>query len=287
MKVRSNGADIKVEVAGEGTNLLLLHGFMGSSQSWTPVLPKLRRHHRCICLDLVGHGRSDGPADAERYSVTNQMADVLEVLDRLYVGQCALLGYSMGGRIALHLVLAHPGRFSALICESASPGIDDSEDRERRRHEDDELAAVIESRGVEAFVEQWENLELFQTQKSLPSDEREKLRFQRLQTPPEGAAGSLRGMSPGRCDSVWGSLPHINLPVLLIAGEHDLRYESIAERMSRVIPQSEMWLAPGAGHAVHLEQPTSFTDVVLDFLRRQNRLQRSKTYGVAGLAQEA
>src|SRR5207253_3632168 len=132
-------------------------------------------------------------------------------------GQATLLGYSMGGRIALYT--AFSSFFRALILESASPGLADPGEREQRRLSDETLAASIERDGVPAFIERWENLPLFASQKTLPLDCREKLHQQRLQNSATGLAQSLRGVGTGVQQSLYAQLPTLNIPVLLIAGE--------------------------------------------------------------------
>src|SRR5688572_27719695 len=123
MSVR--GIELNVEVAGDGPALLLLHGFTGDISTWEPFLDAWKAF-KTIRVDIVGHGASDAPADSSRYSMDEAVEDLTAVLDQLGVEKTALVGYSMGGRVALHLALAAPERISALILESASPGIEEA-----------------------------------------------------------------------------------------------------------------------------------------------------------------
>ena len=263
-----HGIGLNVEVAGAGPPLLLLHGFTGSAAGWGLHLDTLAAYGlRVIALDLPGHGQSDAPKDPRRYSIEHCRQDILAALQQLGVskGQAILLGYSMGGRIALYT--AFSSFFRALILESASPGLADPGEREQRRLSDETLAASIERDGVPAFIERWENLPLFASQKTLPLDCREKLHQQRLQNSATGLAQSLRGVGTGVQPSLHAQLPTLNIPVLLIAGELDAKFTTIARHMAQALPQSQLHIIPAAGHTVHLERPQAFASLVGNFIK--------------------
>ena len=268
--VRVNGVRLGIEERGETRNypqtLVLLHGFTGSAAGWGHQMDTLASYGlRIIALDLLGHGQSDAPEDAKRYSIENSQKDILAVLQALGVkqGHAIILGYSMGGRIALYT--AFSGYFRALILESSSPGLTAAAERAERRASDGVLAASIEREGVPAFVERWERIPLFASQKTLPSECREALHRQRLQNNATGLAQSLRGVGTGVQPSLDAQLPTLYIPVLLIAGELDAKFTTIAKRMAHALPQSQLHILPAAGHAVHLEQPQLFTSLVRDF----------------------
>jgi 2-succinyl-6-hydroxy-2,4-cyclohexadiene-1-carboxylate synthase len=268
--VRVNGVKLGIEQRGETRNsnqtLVLLHGFTGSAAGWGHQMDILADYGlRIIALDLPGHGQSDAPADAERYSIEYCQKDILAALQELGVkkGRAIILGYSMGGRIALYT--AFSGFFRALILESASPGLEDPSERAVRRTSDEALAASIEREGVPAFVERWERLPLFASQKMLSVECREDLHRQRLQNNATGLAQSLRGVGTGVQPSLVAQLPTLHVPVLLIAGELDTKFTMIAKHMAQALPQSQLHIIPAAGHTVHLEQPQLFTSLVGDF----------------------
>lgn len=246
--------------------LVLLHGFTGSADGWGTHLDAFARAgFRVIALDMLGHGASDAPADPQRYSIERCRDDIISVLTELGVhpGEATLLGYSMGGRIALYTALS--GFFRALILESASPGLATEVERKQRRASDETLAATIEHDGVVAFVERWERLPLFASQSGLPSVARASLREQRLRNRAGGLANSLRGVGTGAQPPLYERLPELAIPVLLIAGEMDDKYWAIARDMSLKLPQAELRIVAGVGHAVHLERPEQFDALVLDF----------------------
>lgn len=266
MRLQISDIMLNVEVAGAGPALLLLHGFMGSTASWTPYVDLLAQHRRVIMVDLIGHGDSDAPAEAERYRMEHCSSDLLRLLDRLEVPDVEVIGYSMGGRVALHLATMAPERVTALILESSSPGLDDPLERQARVVADDALAAHIERDGLQAFVDYWEQLPLFASQKTLPADVRSRLRTQRLQNNPLGLAQSLCGMGTGQQESLWHRLAMLHMPTLLIVGALDRKYCDIAHNMAAVLPNAKVAVVPNAGHTVHLEQPAPFERIVLEFL---------------------
>jgi 2-succinyl-6-hydroxy-2,4-cyclohexadiene-1-carboxylate synthase len=246
--------------------LVLLHGFTGSAANWIDLFPALQAPgRRLIALDLPGHGHSAAPADPGRYAIEQSCDDLCAALRALGVGACeaVLLGYSLGGRIAL--AAACSGFLRALILESASPGIADPAERELRRQSDALLAERIESAGVAAFVHEWEQLPLFASQRTLPEATRVALRTQRLRNRAQGLAQSLRGAGAGVQTALHARLPALDLPVLLLAGERDNKYCRIACEMAALLPQAQLTLVPAAGHAIHLEQPADFCRLVNAF----------------------
>jgi 2-succinyl-6-hydroxy-2,4-cyclohexadiene-1-carboxylate synthase len=267
MLVRLDDITLNVEQAGAGSPLLLLHGFTGSAATWQDHRARFAPRCRTIAPDLIGHGRSDSPPDPGRFAMERCIADLLALLDALKVEHTAVLGYSMGGRVALHLAAAAPNRVRALILESGSPGIADVTERQARVAADGALAEAIELGGLVAFVDRWERLPLFASQAALPEDVRERLRAQRLQNEPRGLANSLRGMGTGHQEPLWDRLVLLDMPTLLIAGALDTKYCAIARQMAVALPNAELAIVPNAGHAVHLEQPDVFTQHVLQFLQ--------------------
>ena len=268
--VQVNGIQLGIEQRGavkkSGPTLVMLHGFTGSAAGWGSHLDTLAAYGlRVIALDLPGHGQSDAPGDAHHYVIEYCQQDILAALQKLGVsqGEAMLLGYSMGGRIALYT--AFSGFFRTIILESASPGLEDPAERVQRRISDEVLAASIERDGVQAFIDHWEKLPLFASQSTLPPEAREALRRQRLSNRASGLAQSLRGVGTGVQPSLYARLPALHIPVLLIAGELDTKFTVIARSMAQALPQSRLRIVPGAGHAVHLERPEDFDFLVGEF----------------------
>ncbi len=265
-RIPVNGVTLHVEVAGDGAPLVLLHGFTGSAESWRPHIPAFATRYRTVAIDLLGHGRSDAPADPDRYRIEHATQDVLAVLEDMGIARAAILGYSMGGRLALFLATVAPERITALVLESASAGIRDAALRHERMARDTALADEIERDGVPAFVDHWERLPLFATQSRLPTVVRDALRAHRLAHSARGLANSLRGMGQGAQPPLWDRLPSLSVPALLLVGALDAAYCAHGREMSRLLPGARLVVVPDAGHTVHLEQPEIFQRTVLEFL---------------------
>lgn len=174
-----------------------------------------------------------------------------------------VVGYSMGGRLALRAVLRNPRRYRALVLLGATPGIAEDGQRRSRKAADDELADWMERSPIQAVVNHWEMQPVFATQSP---DLVERQRRGRLSHDPSQLAAMLRATGQGVLAPVWGELHKLALPVLAVAGELDDRYAQIAERMAREIPLGQAAIVPQAGHAAHLEEPDAFSDLLLDFL---------------------
>jgi 2-succinyl-6-hydroxy-2,4-cyclohexadiene-1-carboxylate synthase len=261
-----NGVHLNIETAGAGPPLVLLHGFTGDAAGWEPHVAYFARHFCVLAIDLLGHGSSDAPADSDRYHMERSTADLLAVLDRLGLSRASVLGYSMGGRLALCLTATAPERVSALVLESASPGVRDPVERQARSARDGRLADSIERDGVPVFVDHWERLPIFATQAGLPADVRASVRATRLRHTAHGLANSLRGMGQGVQPPMHDHLPQLRIPTLLVVGALDAPYCALGAEMSRMITGARLVIVREAGHAVHLEQPERFRRFVLEFL---------------------
>jgi len=192
--------------------------------------------------------------------------EIAALLSDRGITRCDVVGYSMGGRLALHLAVRFPARVGRLVLVGASPGLSSVEEREQRARADLELARLLEEKGIEWFVEHWESLPLLATQATLPEARRRQLRAQRMAQDPHALAACLRAFGTGFQRSLHPDLPGLAVPVLLVVGEQDLRYREIARTMQSVLPDAQLAIVPGAGHAVHLEQPERFVQLLKAFL---------------------
>ncbi|PJF23390.1 MAG: 2-succinyl-6-hydroxy-2,4-cyclohexadiene-1-carboxylate synthase [Phototrophicales bacterium] len=247
---------------GRGFPLVMLHGFTGSELNWQ--MAAYTDQFEVIAPDLLGHGETESPIHANRYHIKAAARDIIALCDSLRLEKINLLGYSMGGRLALYLAVNYPERVHKLILESASPGLKTQAERDERRQRDEALAERIESEGIEAFVRYWESLPLWDSQTEAM---KAQLRAIRLRHNPIGLANSLRGMGTGAQPSMWEFLPQLKMPVLLIAGALDEKFTTINQQMHTILPQSRLEVIPDAGHTVHLEKPNQFEKLVLEFLR--------------------
>lgn len=264
-RIAINGIFLNVEVTGEGPIVLMLHGFTRDARAWEPVLPALKGY-RVVRVDLIGHGKSDAPEDPRRYSMEHAVDDLLALMHHLHIDQYALIGYSLGGRVGLHLAAAAPERLWALVIESAAPGIEDPVQRSVRVESDEKLAQSLLSDGLEAFVDRWQAQPLFASQTSLPSEVLDEQRRQRLENSPLGLANSLRGMGAGAQDYILDRLDVIDGPSLFLAGALDTRYAALAPVLASKVRSAECQIIDGTGHTTHLEQSPEWSRLVRDFL---------------------
>ena len=259
-----NGIDYHIETHGAGDPLVLLHGFMGSGANWQAQIEAFAAQFQVITVDLLGHGATEAPARSIRYRMEYAAQDLIAIFEQLELASVSLLGYSMGGRLALYTTLAYPDEVTRLILESASPGLKTQEERAERIQQDEALAQRIESEGVETFAKSWSNLPLFASQ---TPEVRKHLHKLRLQNNPQGLANSLRGMGAGAQPPLWDQLEELDLPVLLLCGELDRKFCAINREMQALILGATLEMIPDAGHTVHIEQPKRYHEVVLEFLK--------------------
>lgn len=227
------------------SDLVLLHGFTHTGASWDRVRAQLGERYRALAPDLRGHGAA---TDARPV----QLAAVLGDLEHTAPPVFTLAGYSMGGRLALHAALAWPRRVTRLVLIGASPGLASASERAQRRQADDALADRLKTLTIEAFAHEWERTPVLA---GLPAAVAAEVHADRLRSAPAGLARALRGLGTGALPSLWERLGELTMPVTLIVGERDTKFRALAERMAPAIPDAEVAVVPGAGHAVHLEDP--------------------------------
>jgi 2-succinyl-6-hydroxy-2,4-cyclohexadiene-1-carboxylate synthase len=251
--------------AGGREALVLLHGFTGSSESWSPIAERLSATGDVVAIDLPGHGAST-PDTRDGACAFERTASLLDgTIETLGLGRVALAGYSLGGRVALYATLARPQRVARLILESTSPGIATESERAERRASDDRLAELVLGQGIEAFVDRWQRTPVLASQLRLPASTRAALREARLRCSPEGIAASLRTLGAGQQPYLADRLVEIGCPVLIIAGRDDEKYAVITDALRRAITGSRLAIVANAGHDVHLEQPDAFVALLNEF----------------------
>lgn len=220
---------------------------MQRGDAWAPVAGRLAERYPSTRLDFGSH-------DFE--------ARLGEIAAACPAGSVPV-GYSMGGRLALHAALRDPGRYGAVVLVGASPGIEDEDEREERAAADAELAAWIESERIEAVVARWERNPVFGTQ---PPELVDAQRPGRLSHDPHDLARLLRSAGQAACPPAWDRLGELRCPLLAIAGERDSRYARAARRMAAQAPHGVAAVVPGAGHAPHLEDPAGTAALLGEFL---------------------
>jgi 2-succinyl-6-hydroxy-2,4-cyclohexadiene-1-carboxylate synthase len=263
-----DGADVHLNyvVIGEGVPVTLLHGFTLSGRSWQEVISKLPTRFKWVVPDLRGHGATRIPSGAP--CTMDACTRDLEMLwDHLGIERTHLVGYSMGGRLALHVAARRPERVLSLLTIGAHAGLDE-EAREGRRQGDEALAQRIETEGLEAFVDYWSALPLLAGVERRGPAFTAQLRAERMTNHVHGLAKSLRGMGAGAMEPVWEQLAQLTCPCTFVAGQLDHGYVASARRLASTVVNGRLEVVVRAGHAVHLERPEAFANVLTAHLAR-------------------
>ncbi|MBE9047224.1 2-succinyl-6-hydroxy-2,4-cyclohexadiene-1-carboxylate synthase [Pleurocapsales cyanobacterium LEGE 10410] len=236
---------------------------MGNSQDFLTVISNLSEFC-CLVVDLPGHGNTEVAGELD-YQMPQIAQALIGLLNRLAIEQCFLVGYSMGGRIALYLTVYFPQYFQGVILESASPGLATQPERDRRIEQDWQLAARLESQGLAQFLKQWYANPIFASFVRHPNYE--QAIAHRQQNEPNKLVKSLRYTGLGMQPSLWHCLSNIQIPILLVVGEFDAKFVAINQKIAGLCRQSKLNIVKNSGHNVHFEQPKEFIKLVKLFAR--------------------
>lgn len=243
--------------------LVFFHGFTSNQSTWSECIEQIQSYH-ILLIDLPGHGETqlEDPRTMQSFS-----DDFALLLNYLGIQKINLIGYSLGGRTALSFTHYYPERVERLILESASPGLKTADERKARREKDRSLAEYILNEGIKVFTSYWENIFLFESQKKLPVERRDKIKKERLSQDEKGLAMSLKFMGTGMQPSWWESLETVSQPVLLIVGEQDEKFIEINKMMNKLLLNANLYTIKDVGHAVHIENSQEFMTHVQMFLK--------------------
>ena len=268
--VNIRGIDIHFNRYNKGAQekIVFLHGFTGSTHTWEEVISYLPTRFDILTIDLIGHGDTSKPMDSTRYTAEEQLADLHELLLQLQWSNFTLVGYSMGGRLALSYASQYPVK--RLILESSSPGLADEKERLNRKQSDEQLANRILKEGLPSFVSFWESIPLFHSQLQLPRERQQLIRKERLAGSEIGLANSLRGFGTGVQPSYWNKLEDLVTPTFLITGELDEKFCKIAKKMQIHLSNVAHKEIKDVGHAIHVENPQLFATIVEDIILKED-----------------
>ena len=235
------------------TTVVLLHGFAGTGRAWDPVAQRLdRERYTALAPDLRGHG---GARDARPVSFAACVDDVLAAAPARFV----LCGYSMGGRIALHVALAAPERVDRLVLVATTAGIDDETARAARRDDDERVASFADGASIEQFADRWAAQPVFA---GTPSDAARIWREDLVRNDPRALAAVLRAIGTGAMDPLWGRLGELAMPATVLVGERDAKFVALGERLAAALPAGELVVVPGAGHGLPREAPEAVSAAI-------------------------
>lgn len=240
---------LKYTVCGSVKNLpiLFLHGFLGSSDDWEEVICQLEKKFYCIAVHLPGHGSP----------LTDDFPLMLQkTLQSLRLDKVALVGYSMGGRLALMAAQKFPTLFSRLILISAHPGLHDEKERVSRQNSDLAWERLLKSRPLEEFLRAWYAQPLFNSLRQHKNLYDKILKKRSLHNPSAlSAVLHMYGLA---------KLPAADLPVntFFVCGEEDEKY-------AQLYAEKQPYILKNCGHALHLEQPAACAKILETILEKR------------------
>jgi 2-succinyl-6-hydroxy-2,4-cyclohexadiene-1-carboxylate synthase len=263
--------------------ILLLHGFMGDRHDFAPITLLLANQYQCLCLDLPGHGETRVREEAE-YGMALTARAIIGALDQLRISQCFLVGYSMGGRLALYLTVYFAERFIGAVLESVSPGLKTEEERKQRVQRDWQLATELETMDFAEFLTNWYEQPLFASmersvERSVNGSKRPlagiskrsptftQILERRRQNQPTELAKSLRNLGTGSQPSLWAKLAQNQIPLLLLVGELDQKFVQINQEMQMLCSLAQLQIMAGCGHNVHFENVQGFVEHLRGFFK--------------------
>lgn len=265
---------VHVRTWGSSTNpcVVCLHGFMQTGAAWSEVAAQLGRSFYVVVPDLAGHGATHVPLEEQHFTFEALMQQLDTLIERLG-GRVSLLGYSLGGRIAATYTVAHPGKVRCLVLESAGLGPVTEQERQQRQLKTQATVQHLQTNTLPEFVDFWQQLPLFESQRALSNEIQATVRQQRLANNPPALALITEHAGQHRMENLRTPLVASGVPVLYLAGELDAAYTKVARSLMNecALHNSdattlEVGFVPGAGHNIHLENPDAFTQRVAPFL---------------------
>ncbi len=245
--------------------IVALHGFTGGGGDFAPLAEALPEYD-WVTPDLPGHAPDPTVAGAPGDDCSLEAS--LRYLDQIITRKSVLLGYSLGGRLAMRYALTRPKHIAALVLVGTSPGIEDAAEHSARKADDNRLAEKILAKGVTAFLDEWQRRPLIATQARLPAAWRAAMQERRLQRREEGLAASLRQFGQGVLEPAWALLAKLPMPMLIAVGAEDEKYVAEARAMQTRCPHAELFIVPNAGHLAHLENRDAFAAGLRQFLQK-------------------
>jgi len=258
--------DLHYYTAGnpEKSCVVFFHGFLGSGLDWEEIIDKLSGDFYCVAVDLPGHGKTRVHGSISDYSMESFAGFFAKFVKSNNLNDAVLIGYSMGGRLALFLSAMVKNLWSAAVLESATPGLRKEKQRIERQTKDNKIAKRLEKENLEDFLKDWYQQPLFKTIRNTKNFD--LILRQRLINNPQELAKALRMMGVGVQLSLWNACTTINIPILLLAGEFDRKFCNIIRDMNIVNRDFELEIVENAGHNVHVEQPEVYFERIYKFL---------------------
>ncbi|WP_010233903.1 2-succinyl-6-hydroxy-2,4-cyclohexadiene-1-carboxylate synthase [Clostridium arbusti] len=251
------------QIKGVGKPIICLHGFSENLSTWN--LLKLEGY-QLILIDFIGHGKSDKPYSRKYYSLKVMIKHLNKIIYELNLKKYSMLGYSMGGRIALAYAIAYSNEIDKLILESTSYGEAGFINRLKRRRKDLNLAKSILKDGIEWFDDYWSNLSIFESQRKLSKSITDEIRKRRLSNRTYALSNTLMCSGQGKFPCMKSNIRKLSMPLLYISGEYDKKYRHVGENFKKFNANIKHETIKGVGHNTHIEDPNAFIEVLSKFL---------------------
>ncbi|MDC1067939.1 2-succinyl-6-hydroxy-2,4-cyclohexadiene-1-carboxylate synthase [Candidatus Kapabacteria bacterium] len=239
--------------------ITFLHGFMGSSSDWNYFADNLKTDYNILLIDLPAHGESVN-LDKNDYlfaNIPNQISDILEIEK---IKSSHLVGYSMGGRIAIKCLINFPEIFEKVILESTTAGIESQHEREARKQNDKILGSKIVNSDFKEFLDSWYQLQLWGNIRNHKNYS--GMINSRLDNNLKELQKSLEKMGTGSQPSYWDSLKSIKNSIIYVSGNLDQKYTALANKFSDKLSYYKHEPLAGVGHNVHFENNEIFLEII-------------------------
>ncbi|MCX6537064.1 MAG: alpha/beta fold hydrolase [Actinobacteria bacterium] len=239
---------------GKGERLVFVHGFTQTRESWRDLTKTFSHENEVVLVDAPNHGDSSDTS----LNLENGAKAIIEV-----GGQATYIGYSLGARLCLTAALTNPNQVSRLVLISGTAGIEASAERNQRIANDEQLATRIAQIGVSEFIDEWLAMPMFDG--LTPQTNQRAMRLKNTTT---ALASSLKLCGAGKQQPSWSRLNELKMPVLIIAGQKDTKFATLAKRMADLIgSHAQLQIIANCGHTPQFEQPEMFLEVLSNFLR--------------------
>jgi 2-succinyl-6-hydroxy-2,4-cyclohexadiene-1-carboxylate synthase len=231
-----------------------IHGFTGGPTVWNAVevIPESQ------CLTVLGHGATSVAVGNESFA-----GEVIRLSRQLPKRVPHLVGYSLGARLALAIAIQNPTRVKKLSLIGVHPGLQNKVERDHRIDSDRRWVGRLRSEGIKAFVDAWQALPMWNSQRELSQEQQDTQREQRLRHAPLQLAFALERLGTGVMPPMWDDLEALPMPVRLIVGEHDSKFLGIAQAMLPSLSRGDLQIVKGVGHNVVLEDPKAFARLLV------------------------
>lgn len=267
-----------LEWSREGVPMLLLHGFGNEAHLWDDFAPRVAEYYRVVALSLRGHGDSDWDP-RHRYDYDAHVGDLMAVTEHLGVDRMVLVGFSLGGRIAMLYAGLHPEKLAGLVIVDSAPELD-ARGTTRIRME-------VAERQAPAFstVAEYEQVLAHNYPVAAPAAiermakhalrQREDGKWVlKMDTAYRGADGprlsqeDMAAREEEHAKQMWAALAKVPCPTLVVRGAaSDIMSPEVADRMvDEVIPNARLAVVPQAAHSVMTDNPEGFNRAVCDFV---------------------